>query len=76
MSLLLPPFELHEPRTVEEAVRLKAELPEADFVAGREDRLANLLERHERAKRRLFSDLEIEYWPMGSRSLRPLPAGS
>jgi 4-hydroxybenzoyl-CoA reductase subunit beta len=41
MSLLLPPFELHEPRTVEEAVRLKAELPEADFVAGGTDLLPN-----------------------------------
>jgi 4-hydroxybenzoyl-CoA reductase subunit beta len=41
VSLLLPPFELHEPRTVEEAARLKAELPEADFVAGGTDLLPN-----------------------------------
>lgn len=41
MSMLLPPFELHEPRTVAEAVRLKAELPESDFVAGGTDLLPN-----------------------------------
>ena len=41
MSLLLPPFELHEPRTVEEAARLKAELPESDLVAGGTDLLPN-----------------------------------
>ena len=41
MSLLLPPFELHEPRTVQEAARLKAELPDSDFVAGGTDLLPN-----------------------------------
>jgi 4-hydroxybenzoyl-CoA reductase subunit beta len=41
MSMLLPPFELHEPTTIEEAVRLKAKLPEADFVAGGTDLLPN-----------------------------------
>lgn len=41
MSMLLPPFELHEPRTIEEAVRLKAELPGSDFVAGGTDLLPN-----------------------------------
>ena len=41
MSLLLPPFELHEPRSVLEAARLKAELPDSDFVAGGTDLLPN-----------------------------------
>lgn len=41
MSMLLPPFQLHEPKTIEEAVRLKAELPESDFVAGGTDLLPN-----------------------------------
>ncbi len=39
--MLLPPFELHEPTTIEEAVRLKEKLPEADFVAGGTDLLPN-----------------------------------
>ena len=39
--MLLPPFELHEPRTVEEAARLKRELPDSDFVAGGTDLLPN-----------------------------------
>ncbi len=39
--MLLPPFELHEPTTVAEAVRLKAELVESDFVAGGTDLLPN-----------------------------------
>jgi 4-hydroxybenzoyl-CoA reductase subunit beta len=41
MSMLLPPFELHEPRTVEEAARLKRDLPDSDFVAGGTDLLPN-----------------------------------
>jgi 4-hydroxybenzoyl-CoA reductase subunit beta len=40
--MILPPFELHEPRTVEEAVALKARLGRsADFVAGGTDLLCN-----------------------------------
>jgi 4-hydroxybenzoyl-CoA reductase subunit beta len=39
--MLLPPFQLHEPSTVEEAVRLKAEHPESDWVAGGTDLLPN-----------------------------------
>ena len=41
MSLLLPPFELHEPRTVQEAARLKAEIPDSDFISGGTDLLPN-----------------------------------
>jgi 4-hydroxybenzoyl-CoA reductase subunit beta len=41
MSMLLPPFELHQPTSVKEAVELKARLPEADFVAGGTDLLPN-----------------------------------
>lgn len=41
MSMLLPPFELHEPRSVKDAVRLKHELPDSDFVAGGTDLLPN-----------------------------------
>jgi 4-hydroxybenzoyl-CoA reductase subunit beta len=41
MSMLLPPFELHEPTTVTEAVRLKAEHPQSDWVAGGTDLLPN-----------------------------------
>jgi 4-hydroxybenzoyl-CoA reductase subunit beta len=41
MSLLLPPFELHEPTSVKEAVELKARYPESDFVAGGTDLLPN-----------------------------------
>jgi 4-hydroxybenzoyl-CoA reductase subunit beta len=41
MSMLLPPFRLHEPRSVEEAVRLKAEHPDSDWVAGGTDLLPN-----------------------------------
>lgn len=41
MSMLLPPFELHEPTTVKEAVGLKKEHPESDFVAGGTDLLPN-----------------------------------
>jgi 4-hydroxybenzoyl-CoA reductase subunit beta len=41
LSMLLPPFELHEPRSVAEAARLKRELPESDFVAGGTDLLPN-----------------------------------
>lgn len=41
MSMLLPPFELHEPATVAEAVRLKAEHPDSDWVAGGTDLLPN-----------------------------------
>jgi len=41
MSMLLPPFELHEPKTVDEAVKLKHDFPQADFVAGGTDLLPN-----------------------------------
>ena len=41
MSMLLPPFELHEPTSIKEAVDLKARLPESDFVAGGTDLLPN-----------------------------------
>ncbi|HWG89517.1 MAG TPA: FAD binding domain-containing protein [Candidatus Thermoplasmatota archaeon] len=43
MSMLLPPFELHEPRTVEEAARLVRELgaDKVDFIAGGSDLLPN-----------------------------------
>jgi 4-hydroxybenzoyl-CoA reductase subunit beta len=41
MSMLLPPFQLHEPTTVEEAVRLKRDLEDSDFVAGGSDLLPN-----------------------------------
>ena len=40
--MILPPFELHEPKTVEEAIALKARLGKAaDFVAGGTDLLCN-----------------------------------
>jgi 4-hydroxybenzoyl-CoA reductase subunit beta len=39
--MLLPPFELHEPTSVKEAVQLKADFPDADFVAGGTDLLPN-----------------------------------
>lgn len=39
--MLLPPFELAEPETVEEAVRLRAEEPDTDWVAGGTDLLPN-----------------------------------
>lgn len=41
MSMLLPPFQIHLPTTVEEAVRLKAEHPESDWLAGGTDLLPN-----------------------------------
>ena len=43
MSMLLPPFELHEPRTVEEVARLVRDLgpDQVDFVAGGTDLLPN-----------------------------------
>lgn len=41
MSMLLPPFELHQPTSVKEAIDLKARLPESDFVAGGTDLLPN-----------------------------------
>ena len=41
MSLLLPPFELHEPTSVKEAVELKARYPDSDFVSGGTDLLPN-----------------------------------
>lgn len=41
MSMLLPPFELHEPTSVKEAVELKAAYPDSDFVAGGTDLLPN-----------------------------------
>lgn len=41
MSMLLPPFELHEPTSVKEAVALKAQYPDSDFVAGGTDLLPN-----------------------------------
>jgi len=41
VSMLLPPFELHQPTSVKEAIELKARLPESDFVAGGTDLLPN-----------------------------------
>lgn len=41
MSMLLPPFTLHEPTTVKEAVELKARFPDSDLVAGGTDLLPN-----------------------------------
>ncbi|MCA1813135.1 MAG: FAD binding domain-containing protein [Halobacteriales archaeon] len=39
--MLLPPFQLHEPASVEDAVRLKREHPDSDWVAGGTDLLPN-----------------------------------
>lgn len=41
MSMLLPPFELHEPTSVKQAVELKADFPDSDFIAGGTDLLPN-----------------------------------
>lgn len=41
MSMLLPPFQLHEPTSVKEAVELRAQFPDSDFVAGGTDLLPN-----------------------------------
>lgn len=41
MSMLLPPFQLHEPTTVQEAAKVRAEFPESDFVSGGTDLLPN-----------------------------------
>lgn len=41
MSMLLPPFELHEPTSVKAAVDLKARYPDSDFIAGGTDLLPN-----------------------------------
>ncbi|MBI2077140.1 MAG: FAD binding domain-containing protein [Euryarchaeota archaeon] len=41
MSMLLPPFQLHEPTTVAEAVALRQLHPESDFLAGGTDLLPN-----------------------------------
>jgi 4-hydroxybenzoyl-CoA reductase subunit beta len=41
MSMLLPPFRLHEPTTVQEAANLRAEFPQSDFVSGGTDLLPN-----------------------------------
>lgn len=41
MSMLLPPFQLHAPTSIEEAVRLKAEHPQSDWIAGGTDLLPN-----------------------------------
>jgi len=41
MSMLLPPFELHQPTSVKEAIDLKARHPESDFIAGGTDLLPN-----------------------------------
>lgn len=42
MSMLLPPFELHQPTTVDEAVKLKSQLgADADWLAGGTDLLPN-----------------------------------
>jgi 4-hydroxybenzoyl-CoA reductase subunit beta len=41
MSLLLPPFELHEPTSVKEATELKVAYPDSDFIAGGTDLLPN-----------------------------------
>ena len=41
MSMLLPPFQLHQPTTLEDAARLRAEFPESDFLSGGTDLLPN-----------------------------------
>jgi 4-hydroxybenzoyl-CoA reductase subunit beta len=41
MSMLLPPFELHEPTSIKEAVALKAQYPDSDWLAGGTDLLPN-----------------------------------
>lgn len=41
MSMLLPPFELHEPRSLKEVIELKARHPESDLLAGGTDLLPN-----------------------------------
>lgn len=41
MSMLLPPFELHEPRTIAEAVRMRTDFPQSDVLAGGTDLLPN-----------------------------------
>ena len=41
MSMLLPPFQLHEPSTVREAVELRRRHPDSDFLAGGTDLLPN-----------------------------------
>jgi len=41
MSMLLPPFELHEPTSVKEAVALRARHPDSDYAAGGTDLLPN-----------------------------------
>lgn len=41
MSMLLPPFQLHEPGSIAEAVRIRKEHPESDFLAGGTDLLPN-----------------------------------
>lgn len=41
MSMLLPPFRLHEPTTVQEAAKLRIEFPDSDFVSGGTDLLPN-----------------------------------
>ncbi|HUR69737.1 MAG TPA: FAD binding domain-containing protein [Candidatus Thermoplasmatota archaeon] len=41
MSMLLPPFELHEPRSIKEAVDLRAHYPDSDIIAGGTDLLPN-----------------------------------
>src|SRR5688572_4636908 len=41
MSMLLPPFQLHEPNTIQEAVAVRARHPDSDFLAGGTDLLPN-----------------------------------
>lgn len=41
MSMLLPPFQLHEPTTVQDAVRARQQNPDSDFIAGGTDLLPN-----------------------------------
>ncbi|MHB8606384.1 MAG: FAD binding domain-containing protein [Thermoplasmatota archaeon] len=41
MSMLLPPFTLHEPTSVKEALELKARHPDSDWLAGGSDLLPN-----------------------------------
>jgi len=41
MSMLLPPFELHEPTSIKEALALKAAHPDSDWLAGGTDLLPN-----------------------------------
>lgn len=41
MSMLVPPLQLHEPASIQEAVDLKRRFPESDWIAGGTDLLPN-----------------------------------